>query len=283
MAMLWPMNVLPREKQIAILNQLVEGSSVRSTERLVGVCREAVLRLLVRVGGGCADLLDEKMRELPCTRLELDVLWAFVGKKQRHVKATDDASRVGDAWTYVAICADTKLVPSFMTGKRTEETTRAFVADLAGRMKNHVQISTDGLRSYVGAIADSFGRAVDYAQVTKTYEAEPMGPGRYSPPKVTGVDKTPIFGAPEADFVSTSYVERNNLNIRMGVRRFTRLTNAHSKKLENHGAAIALWFAYYNLARVHTKLRVTPAMAAGVTSTAWDMSELMDAALERVE
>jgi IS1 family transposase len=277
------MNVLPREKQIAILNHLVEGSSVRSTERLVGVCREAVLRLLVRVGGGSANLLDETMRDLPCTRLELDELWAFVGKKQRHVRESDDASRVGDQWTYVAICADTKLVPSFLTGKRNDETTRVFVADLAKRMKSHVQISTDGLRSYVGAIDDSFGRSVDYAQVTKTYESEPIGPGRYSPPKVTGVDKRPIFGSPVEELVSTSYVERNNLNIRMGTRRFTRLTNAHSKKLEHHGAAVALWFAYYNFARVHTTLRVTPSMAAGVSSTVWSMGDLLDAALERAE
>jgi IS1 family transposase len=276
------MNTLPREKQIAILNHLVEGSSVRSTERLVGVCREAVLRLLVRVGGGCEALLDEKMVGLPCTRLELDELWAFVGKKARHVRESDDAGRVGDMWTFVAICADTKIVPTFMTGKRTEATTRAFVDDLSRRMKNHVQISTDALRTYRDAIGDSFGRgAVDYAQVTKTYEAEPIGPGRYSPPKVTGVDKTPIFGAPVEELVSTSYVERNNLNIRMGTRRFTRLTNAHSKKLENHGAAVALWFAYYNLARIHMTLRTTPAMAAGVSSTVWSMGDLLDASIER--
>ncbi|MGO8993847.1 MAG: hypothetical protein ACLQVI_11000 [Polyangiaceae bacterium] len=277
------MNVLPRDKQIAILSHLVEGSSVRSTERLVGVCREAVLRLLVRVGDGCANLLDETMRDLPCTRLELDELWAFVGKKQRHVKETDDASRVGDQWTFVAICADTKLVPSFLTtSTRDDASTRTFVDDLARRMKNHVQISTDALRTYKGAIGDSFGRSVDYAQVTKTYEAEPVGPGRYSPPKVTGVDKTPIFGTPDADLVSTSYVERNNLSIRMGTRRFTRLTNAHSKKLENHGAAVALWFAYYNFARVHMTLRVTPSMAAGVSSTVWSMGDLLDAATDRV-
>jgi IS1 family transposase len=277
------MNTLPREKQIAILTQLVEGSSIRSTERIVGVCREAVLRLLVRVGEGCESLHDEMMRELPCERLELDELWAFVGKKARHVKATDDDRRVGDMWTYTAICADTKLVASFMTGKRDDATTRAFTNDLAKRMKSRVQISTDGLRAYVGAVAESFGcDGVDYAQVTKTYEAEPMGPGRYSPPKVTGVDKTPIYGSPVAELVSTSYVERNNLNIRMGTRRFTRLTNAHSKKVENHGAAVALWFAYYNFARVHTTLRVTPCMAAGVTSAVWSVGDLLDAALARV-
>lgn len=276
------MHVLPREKQIAILNHLVEGSSVRSTERLVGVCREAVLRLLVRVGDGCADLQDEMMRDLPCRRLELDELWSFVGKKQRHVLPTDNEHRVGDTWTFVAICADTKLVPAFITGKRDDISTRAFIEGLSKRLKNRVQVSTDGFKCYVTAIDDFFGGVVDYAQVVKKYEAEPMGPGRYSPPKVTGVDKTPIFGAPIKSLVSTSYVERNNLNIRMGTRRFTRLTNAHSKKLENHGAAVALWFAYYNLARIHTTVRVTPAMAAGVTSTVWSMGELLDRALERV-
>ena len=242
------MNVLPREKQIAILSHLVEGSSVRSTERLVGVCREAVLRLLVRVGGGCANLLDESMVDFPCTRLELDELWAFVGKKQRHVRNTDDASRVGDTWTYSRGVRRHEARAHLHDG---QEDRRDHARVRRGRRATHEEprgISTDALRSYRGAIATSFGRAVDYAQVTKTYEAEPIGPGRYSPPKVTGVDKTSIFGAPVEELVSTSYVERNNLNIRMGVRRFTRLTNAHSKKLEIHGEAVALWFAYYNLA-----------------------------------
>jgi IS1 family transposase len=277
-------NALPRSKQLAVLNALVEGCSIRSTERMLGVHRDTIMRLGFRVGEGCAILLDEIMRDLPCERLELDELWAFVGKKQRHVKATDDAGRVGDCWTWVAIETTTKLVPSFMTGKRDADTANAFIKDLAARLRNRVQVTTDGLRTYVGPIASAFGCAgVDYAQLHKTYEAEAAGPGRYSPPKVTATEKTPIFGFPVEELVSTSYVERQNLTMRMGIRRFTRLTNAHSKKLENHGAAVALHFAHYNLVRVHQTLRCTPAMAAGVASTVWSMDELLDAALARTE
>jgi IS1 family transposase len=276
-------NVLPRSKQLAVLSALVEGVSVRGTERLTGVSREAILSLLVRVGDGCAVLLDETMRDLPCERLEVDELWAFVQKKQRHVKETDDASRVGDTWTYVAIDATTKLVPCFLTGKRNAQTTNTFIADLAARLRYRVQISTDGLRMYVDAIGGAFAnRGVDYAQIVKEYEAEAAGPGRYSPPKVTATAKTPVFGAPVEELVSTSYVERQNLTMRMQIRRFTRLTNAHSKKLENHGAAVALHFGHYNFARIHSTLRCTPAMAAGVASTVWSMDDLLDAALHGV-
>ena len=276
-------NVLPRSKQIAVLSSLVEGVSVRGTERLTGVSREAILSLLVRVGEGCAVLLDETMRDLPCERLEIDELWAFVQKKQRHVKETDDASRVGDTWTYVAIDAETKLVPCFLTGKRNAETTNTFIADLAARLRYRVQISTDGLRMYVDAIGGAFAdRGVDYAQIVKEYEAEAAGPGRYSPPKVTATAKTPVYGAPVEELVSTSFVERQNLTMRVQIRRFTRLTNAHSKKLENHGAAVALHFAHYNFARIHSTLRCTPAMAAGIAATVWSMEDLLDAALHRV-
>ena len=275
-------NVLHRSQQVAVVNALVEGCSIRSTERMTGVNRETIGTLLVRVGDGCASLLDETMRDLPCARLELDELWAFVGKKQRHVSSSDDASRMGDTWTYVAVDAETKLVPSFLVGKRDSATTRAFVADVAARLRTRVQISTDGLRTYIQAIDDSFGGAVDYAQVVKSYEGEPIGPGRYSPPKVTGVEKTPIFGAPVEELVSTSYVERQNLTVRMGVRRYTRLTNGFSKKLENHVAATALHFAHYNFVRRHQTLRVTPAMAAGVSSTMWSTDDLLAAALDGV-
>lgn len=182
----------------------------------------------------------------------------------------------------MAICADTKLVPCFLTGKRNAETTNTFISDLASRLRYRVQISTDGLRMYADAIGYSF-RSVDYATIVKEYETEAAGPGRYSPPKVTATAKTPIFGAPIEELVSTSYVERQNLTMRMQIRRFTRLTNAHSKKLENHGAAVALHFAHYNFARIHSSLRVTPAMAAGIASTAWSMGELLDAALARTE
>lgn len=273
-------NHLPREKQIAVISALVEGCSIRSTERMTGVNRETVGTLLVRVGDGCADLLDRTMVDLDCDRLEIDELWAFVGKKQRHVTGNDDASRVGDTWTFVAIDADTKLVPSFLVGKRDTQCTRAFIADVASRLKNRVQISTDGLRSYIEAIGAEFADVgVDYAQLHKTYEAEASGPGRYSPPKVTSTEKTPVFGEPVAELVSTSYVERQNLTVRMGVRRYTRLTNAFSKKIENHVAATALHFAHYNFVRRHLTLRVTPAMAAGVSQTMWSVGDLLDATL----
>lgn len=272
-------NVLPRDKQIATLSALVEGNSARSIERMTGVHRDTILRLMVRVGNGCADLLNVTMRNLPCERLELDELWAFVGKKQRHVLPEENSSRIGDTWTYVALDAETKLVPSFLVGKRDAAHTDAFIADLASRLRYRVQITTDGLRTYVDAIRGAFtATGVDYATIVKQYEAEATGPGRYSPPKVTATEKTPIFGEPEAELVSTSYVERQNLTVRMGVRRYTRLTNAHSKKLENHVAATALHFAHYNFVRRHMTIRTSPAMAAGVTATLWSMDDLLDAA-----
>ena len=275
---------IPRSKQLAVLGALTEGCSIRSTERMLGIHRDTIMRLGVRVGEGCAVLLDETMRDLPCERLELDELWAFIGKKQRHVKQTDDTSRVGDVWTWVAIDATTKLVPTFMTGKRDADTANAFIKDLAARLRGRVQVTTDGLRTYVAPIADYFGPGgVDYAQLHKTYEAEAAGAGRYSPPKVTATEKTPIFGFPVEELVSTSYVERQNLTMRMGIRRFTRLTNGHSKKLENHGAAVALHFAHYNFVRIHQTIRCTPAMAAGVAPTVWSMDDLLDAALARSE
>ena len=275
-------NNLRTEKKLAVLAALTEGCSVRSTERLTGVHRDTIIKLLVRVGTGCASLLDEKMVDLGCKRLELDELWSFVGKKQRHVTAEDDASRVGDTWTYVAICADSKLIPSFLVGKREATNTNAFVSDVAARLRNRVQISTDGLRQYIAAIDASFGADVDYAQIVKSYEAEPIGAGRYSPPKVSSTEKTPITGAPLAELVSTSYVERSNLSMRMGMRRFTRLTNAFSKKIENHCAAVALYVAHYNLVRTHRTLRTTPAMAANVETRMWGLDDLLAAAEERV-
>ena len=274
-------NNLPRDKQIAVVNALVEGCSIRSTERMTGVNRETIGTLLLRLGDGCADLLDETMRDLDCDRLEIDELWAFIAKKQRHVTNADDGSRVGDAWTFVAIDGDTKLIPSFLVGKRDGVCTNVFINDVARRMKYRVQVTTDGLRTYADAIRSAFvENGVDYAQLNKTYETEPGVDTKYSPPKVTGITKTPVFGEPTIELVSTSYVERQNLTIRMGVRRYTRLTNAFSKKLENHIAATALHFAHYNFVRRHQSLRVTPCMAAGLTQTMWSTGELLEAVLD---
>jgi IS1 family transposase len=256
---------------------------MRSTARMTGVDRETVDTPLSRVGDGCSSLLNDTMRDLPCKRLEIDELWAFVGKKQRHVTKDDDATRVGDAWTYVAIDADTKLVPTFLVGKRDEEHTRIFIADGAARLSGRVQISTNGLRTYIAAIGASFGTSgVDYAQVVKSYEAEPSGPGRCSPPKVTGVEKQPIFGEPLEEFVSPSYAERMNLSIRTTGRCYTRLTNAFSKRVERHIAATALLLANYNFVRKQKTLRSSPAMAAGICPTLWSTEELVAAALDGV-
>lgn len=251
---------------------------------MTGVHRDTILRLMVRIGSGCANLLNETMRDLPCERLELDELWAFVGKKQRHVLPEEDGARRGDTWTFVALDAETKLVPSFLVGKRDAAHTDAFVADLASRLRYRVQITTDGLRTYVDAIRGAFdAQGVDYAQLIKSYEAEATGPGRYSPPKVTGTEKMPILGELIAELVSTSYVERQNLTVRMGVRRYTRLTNAHSKKLENHVAATALHFAHHNFVRRHTTLRTSPAMAAGISATLRSIDDLLDGATHASE
>jgi IS1 family transposase len=196
-------NVLPREKQVAIVSALIEGNSIRSTERMLNVHRDTITKLLVRVGDGCASLLNSRMINLDCARLEMDEIWSYVGKKQKTVRDSDNRERVGDQWVWVAIDADTKLIPSYVVGKRDEATCDVFVADVAARMRNRVQISTDGLRVYIQAIAQSFGDGVNYAQIVKSYEAEPIGAGRYSPPRVSATEKTPIFGAPMAELVST--------------------------------------------------------------------------------
>lgn len=276
-------NVLPRSKQIAVLSALVEGVSVRGTERLTDVSRPTVLSLLVRVGLGCMILMDRMMRGLTGTRWELDEQWDFVHCKQRHVAEEHDAARVGDQWTYVALDAESKLVPCFRIGKRDAETTFTFLTDFASRLENRVQISTDGLRMYIDMIPAIFGGEVEFATIVKSFEAEAAGPGRYSPPKVTSTEKTPICGAPVAELVTTSHVESLNRTTRSQMRRMTRLTNAHSKKIENHVAATALHFTFYNLCRIHSTIRVAPAMAAGITDHVWSMDELIDAALAAYE
>jgi hypothetical protein len=200
--------MLPKQRQVAVLNALVEGCSVRSTERMTDVSITTILSLLVRVGGGCEVLHDRVMRDLPCTHVERDEIWAYVGKKQRHVTKADDLSQVGDTWTFVAIDADSKVIPAYRVGKRDMANTVAFVDDLRSGLRNQVQLSTDGLSLYVDAVERALGGTVDYAQVVKSYEAEAIGPGRYSPPKVSAVDKIAVQGMPDMDRASTSYVER---------------------------------------------------------------------------
>jgi IS1 family transposase len=272
------MNKLPMDKQASALSALVEGCSIRSVERMTGVHRDTIMRLSTRVGEGCTRLMDDMMRGLSCGRIEVDEIWSYVGKKQRHVNMRDDIARVGDMWTFVAMDADTKLVPSFRVGKRTLEDATAFMVDLAGRLDVRCQLSSDGLNAYVHACETAFGKDVDFAQIVKTYEAEPIGPGRYSPPKVVATQKTVLCGNPDHRLISTSHVERLNLTTRMQMRRFTRLTNAFSKRVENLRAAVGLHFAFYNLCRPHSTIRVTPAMEAGVADRLWSVTDLIEAA-----
>jgi|CXWL01.1.fsa_nt_gi IS1 family transposase len=272
------MNRLSLARQTQIIAGLVEGNSIRSMERMTDTHRDTIMRLMVRVGEGCAKIMDEEMRGLDCERIQADEIWAYVGKKQRQVTPADDRSRVGDMWTFVALDPDTKIVPAYRVGKRTRIEAVAFMADLSERLSNRVQISTDGLNSYVDAIERAFGADVDYGQIVKAYEAEPIGPGRYSPPRVISADKAVIAGSPAPEHISTSHVERQNLTMRMSMRRFTRLTNGFSKKVENLRAAVSLHFAHYNFVRTHKTLRVTPAMAAGVSDRLWSMEELVERA-----
>ena len=272
-------NVLPREKQIAIISMLAEGSSMRAISRMTGIHGDTICRLGVRIGKGCASLLDHKMRGLSCENLQLDEIWGFIGKKQKHVVEDDDPTK-GDVWTFCAIDAETKLVPAFKVGKRTAETANAFVGDLAGRLNNRVQISTDGLKAYVEAVENAFGMDVDYAMIIKNY-GQDIGlhhqERRYSSPSVLSSEKIHIVGRPNMELCSTSYVERLNGTTRLHMRRLTRLTHAFSKKFENFEAAVALHFAYYNFVRRHASLRCTPAMAAGVERSFWTVGDLVEA------
>jgi IS1 family transposase len=272
-------NSLKREKQEAIIKCLVDGNSIRSTERILGVHRDTIMRFMVRVGNGCAQLMNDELRGLLCERIQCDEIWGFIGKKQRHVLGTDDINRVGDVWTWVAIDPDTKLIPAFKVGKRDLMTAQDFMSDLASRLENRVQLSTDALPMYLEAAWWAFNGNVDYAKIVKTYEAEPIGPGRYSPPKVTSTKKTVLLGKPDTDHISTSHIERQNLTMRLCMRRLTRLTNGFSKKLENHKAATALHFAHYNLCRIHRTIKTTPAVAAGVMYEPWTVSDLLEVAL----
>jgi IS1 family transposase len=270
-------NVLSTDKQIGIIGALCEGSSIRSIERMTGVHRDTIMRLGVKVGQGCTDMMDAKMRDLSCTRLEMDEIWGFIGKKEKRVRPSDDPTK-GDVWTFCAIDADTKLVPAFKVGKRNQATAHAFVGDVAGRMKNRVQISTDGLRAYVDAVERAFGSDVDYAQIIKTYGHEEVSNNRrYSAPEFVSSEKKIITGTPDRDLISTSYIERLNATTRLHMRRLTRLTLAFSKKLDNFEAAVGLHFAYYNFVKRHNTLRCTPAMAAGVAPSFWSVADLIEA------
>jgi IS1 family transposase len=269
------MNILGSSKQEMVIGSMVEGSSIRSTERMTGVHRDTIMRLVVKVGDACEKIMDTTMRDLSCKNIEVDEVWSFVGKKQRHVGPMDNPNRVGDFYTFIALDSETKLIPTYKVGKRDLPTAHAFISDLSSRLSNRIQLSSDKLKAYVEAVEMTFGSDIDYGQIVKSYEAEPIGPGRYSPPKVISVLKEYITGNPDFNKICTSFVERQNLTVKMQMRRFTRLTNAFSKKLENLKAAVALHFAHYNFCRIHQTLRMTPAMKAGITDRLWELRELL--------
>jgi IS1 family transposase len=271
------MNKLSLQKRAQIIGLLVEGNSMRSVTRLVGCSINTVTKLLVDAGTACAIYQNEVLRDLPCKRIQCDEIWAFCGMKEKNVpKEHEGELGYGDVYTWTAICADTKLVPSFLIGRRDAEYAYAFMNDLSGRLKNRVQLTTDGHHAYLNAVASNFGSEVDYAMLVKIYGNAPgkEDQRRYSPAECTGAEKRRINGNPDIKHVSTSFVERQNLTMQMGMRRFTRLTNAFSKKIDNLEYAVALHFMYYNFGRIHKTLRVTPAMEAGISDHVWSLEEI---------
>jgi IS1 family transposase len=269
-------NILETEKKVLAISMLAEGNSIRSIERMTGVHRDTIMRLGLRVGEGCKQIMDAKMRGLTCKQIECDEIWGFIGAKRKN------AARVGaygDVWTFIALDADTKLIPSFIVGKRDSYHARAFMEDLASRMANRIQVSTDSLSTYPDAIERGFGTEVDHGQIVKTYSMSILGntaAARYSPVEVVKVERTIVSGMLDVSRITTSHIESQNLTLRMHCRRLTRLTNAYSKKFENFQAAVALNFAYYNFCKTHNSLRMTPAQAAGVENSAWTVAELIE-------
>ena len=270
------MNKLPLAKRTQILAMLCEGSSMRSISRVADVSINTVSKLLVEAGEACLAIHDETVRNVKASRVQCDEIWSFCHAKQKNVptaKAAPDGA--GDVWTWTAIDADTKLIVSYFVGDRGGESAMILMDDLRARLANRVQLTTDGHKAYLEAVEGAFGADVDYAQLVKLYGPTMTAPGRYSPAECTGIKKIRREGNPDIAHVSTSYVERQNLTMRMSMRRFTRLTNAFSKKLENHSHALALYFAFYNFCRIHKTLRVSPAMAAGISDRLWSLDDVV--------
>lgn len=270
------MNRLSREQRARVIACLIEGNSIRATSRLTGAAVSTVLTLLAHAGEACSEHMDRECRGLTSRRLQLDEAWSFVYAKEKNVPAARQGEPgVGDVWTWVAIDADSKLVPSFMVGERDAMTALRFVDDLKSRLANRVQITSDGLRCYVVAVEEAFGADVDFAQLQKQYGVPADVERRYSPAVCTGVETRVVQGNPDPKHINTSYIERQNLTLRMGNRRFTRLTNAFSKKLANHIHALSLHYCFYNFARPHKTLKgETPAMAAGLTDRVWTVGDV---------
>lgn len=252
---------------------LVEGNSLRAVSRMADVSINTVTKLLVDVGTACCEYQDKALRGLSCRRLQCDEIWSFVGMKQK-TAVRNGRTDAGDLWTWTALDSDTKLVPSWLVGGRDSGTAHAFIQDLADRLANRIQLTTDGHKVYLEAVESAFGANIDYSMLIKMYGAEQVGEARYSPAKCIGTQTVCCTGNPNPAHVSTSYVERQNLTMRMGMRRFTRLTNAFSKKAENHAHAVAIHFMWYNFGRIHKSLRITPAMAAGLEDHVWSLDEI---------
>jgi IS1 family transposase len=271
------MNRLDNARRTAVVKALVEGNSIRSTVRMTGVAKNTVQKLVLELGSACAAYMDANLRNLPCKRVQCDEIWSFIGAKDKNVTAElrEKNPSAGSVWTWTALCADTKLILSCVVGGRDAGYAHAFMQDVASRLKNRVQLTTDGHKAYLQAVEDAFGTDVDFAQLVKIYGAAPEGERRYSPAECIGAIPTTITGNPNPKHISTSYVERQNLTMRMSMRRFTRLTNAFSKKIDNHIAMTAVYFMFYNFGRVHQTLRVTPAMEAGVSGHVWSVEEIV--------
>ena len=272
------MNRLSTEKRAQIIGCLVEGNSIRATVRMTGAAKNTITKLLVDLGEACAEYQDGVFIDLPCKVVEADEIWSYCYAKAKNVpEEFKGTPGYGDVWTFTAICADTKLVPSWLVGERTAYDADFFLRDLAGRMAGRIQLSTDGHRMYESTVGSAFGNNVDWAQIQKTYPAEDHR-GKYSPAVCTGTKRIPLKGNPDPDRISTSYVERQNLTMRMGMRRFTRLTNGFSRKVENLAHAVSLHFMHYNFARPHSAVKDkyprTPAMAAGVADHIWSLEEI---------
>jgi IS1 family transposase len=278
------MNKLPLAKRVQILSLLCEGSSMRSISRVVDVSINTVAKALIDAGEACSDLHDKHVRGVKASRVQCDEIWSFTYAKQKNVagaKAAPDGA--GDTWTWTALDADSKLIVSYLIGGRDGEYAMALMDDLRGRIVNRVQLTTDGHKAYLNAVEEAFGNDVDYAQLVKLYGPAPEGQRRYSPAECIGARKETITGNPDKAHVSTSYVERQNLTMRMHMRRFTRLTNAFSNKVESHAHMVALYTAWYNFIRIHKTLRVTPAMAAGIADRLWTFEDLVSAIDARAE
>jgi IS1 family transposase len=272
-------NNLPTDDKILVASMLAEGSSIRAIERVTGIHRDTIMRLGVRIGQACAAIHDHKMRRINSTRLEVDEVWGFIGKKKKNLRPFESVMGLGDAWTFIALDSDTKLVPAFRVGTRSMEDASAFIDDLVTRLTNRVQLSTDQLGAYTVHVEKAFGSEVDYAQIVKAYSVVNLAKdaaSRYSPANVVHVTKKPMCGTPIDSLISTSFVEKQNHTMRMHCRRLTRLTNAFSKKRDNFKAAVALHFAYYNFCKRHITVKTTPARAAGVEDHEWTVAELVE-------